>query len=90
MCGHLMPPIRRERLERLLAIARRSSETWRRRQLGTTANVLWERESDGFWQGLTPNYVRVFASHEDDLTNRITPTQLTALHDEGVLGTIVP
>jgi threonylcarbamoyladenosine tRNA methylthiotransferase MtaB len=88
MRGHLMPSVRRERLERLLAVAEHSAEAWRRSQIGTVAPVLWERESDGFWQGLTPNYVRVYAESGNDLTNRIVSTRIVGLQGDGVSGRI--
>jgi threonylcarbamoyladenosine tRNA methylthiotransferase MtaB len=48
--------------------------------------VLWEEQNDGRWQGLTANYLRVYARTEADLTNRLTPARIEALEGEGVLG----
>jgi threonylcarbamoyladenosine tRNA methylthiotransferase MtaB len=86
MEGHLPPPVRRERLEQLLAVQHSSSQTWRERHLGRTLNVLWEEDSGGRWQGLTANYLRVYARSDAELTNRLTPTRLERLEGEGVLG----
>jgi threonylcarbamoyladenosine tRNA methylthiotransferase MtaB len=86
MAGHLPPQVRRERLERLLAVQRPSSQAWRERHLGRTMEVLWEEQNDGRWQGLTGNYLRVYARTEADLANRLTPTRLEALDGEGVHG----
>jgi threonylcarbamoyladenosine tRNA methylthiotransferase MtaB len=90
MRGHLPPAVRRQRLERLLTVARHSSEGFRRSQLGGSAAVLWEREAGGYWQGLTPNYVRVYGVSAEDLTNRVTVTRLAGLHEDGVIGTELP
>ena len=91
MLGHLPPPLRRARLERLLGLARETSRAFRRRFLDHTMQVLWEDDRDGRWQGLTGNYIRVYASDPGDLSNRLLPTRLTALDDEGVIGlTTVP
>jgi threonylcarbamoyladenosine tRNA methylthiotransferase MtaB len=90
MKGHLPPPTKRERLERLLAIAARSSQAFRKRHIGRALPVLWEHESDGLWEGLTPNYVRVYTSADAALENRILPTRLTALHADGMLGETGP
>ena len=91
MLGHLPPPLRRARLERLLGLARETSRAFRRRFLDRTMQVLWEDDRDGRWQGLTGNYIRVYASDPGDLSNRLLPTRLTALDDEGVIGlTTVP
>ena len=47
MPGHLPPPLRRARLERLLELGRRSAHAFRRRFLGRIMEVLWEREAAG-------------------------------------------
>ncbi len=86
MDGHLPPQTRRERLERLLTVQKRSSEAYRRGRLGDTADVLWEELTDGRWRGLTGDYVRVYAASDSDLTNRITATHLQRLEGEGVTG----
>jgi len=86
MPGHLSPEERRERLERLLDVQRRSSEAYRTARLGDTADVLWEEETNGLWQGLTGDYVRVYAAGDSRLANRIVPTRLVRLQGEGVYG----
>jgi threonylcarbamoyladenosine tRNA methylthiotransferase MtaB len=90
MNGHLPPPVKRGRLERLLALAERSSGAWRRAHIGREMPVLWERRSDGYWEGLTGNYLRVYATADADLENRLVPARLTALHADGMLGELVP
>jgi threonylcarbamoyladenosine tRNA methylthiotransferase MtaB len=88
MTGHLPPEVRRDRLERLLDIARESSERFRRAHAGAMMDVLWEQESGGLWQGLTGNYIRVYTAASEDLTNRLMPARLGELEAEGVRGTI--
>ena len=86
MHNHLPPPVRRARLERLLQLGRETSLAFRRRFLGCTMQVLWEEDRGGRWQGLTGNYIRVYASDVQNLSNRLLPTRLAALEDEGVVG----
>jgi len=90
MDGHLPPRTRRERLERLLTLQKRSSQAYRQGRLGDTAEVLWEEQTDGRWQGLTGDYVRVYASSDSDLTNRLTAARLERLEREGVYGVPAP
>jgi threonylcarbamoyladenosine tRNA methylthiotransferase MtaB len=85
MKGHLPPPVKRERLERLLDIARRSSTAFRRGYVGRTLPVLWEQHSGGVWEGLTPNYIRAYSDADAPLENRILPAHLVGLHNEGML-----
>jgi hypothetical protein len=35
---------------------------------------------------LTPNYLRVYTRADGDLTNKLLPTRLLALQDEGLSG----
>jgi threonylcarbamoyladenosine tRNA methylthiotransferase MtaB len=89
--ANLMPdqvpvPVRRERLERLLSLAAASSGAFRRRHLGRVLPVLWEEAKRGRWQGLTANYLRVYTRADEDLTNKLLPTRLLDLQDEGLSG----
>jgi threonylcarbamoyladenosine tRNA methylthiotransferase MtaB len=79
-------PVRRRRLERLLALAEASAQAFRCRYLGRVMPVLWEEQKSGWWQGLTPNYLRVYTRADGDLTNTLLPTRLLALQDEGLRG----
>jgi len=88
MAGHLAPEVRRERLERLLDLARESSRQFRQAQAGSITDVLWEQESGGLWQGLTGNYIRVYTAASEDLTNRLLPVRLERLEAEGMRGVI--
>ncbi|MEO8456326.1 MAG: tRNA (N(6)-L-threonylcarbamoyladenosine(37)-C(2))-methylthiotransferase MtaB [Chloroflexota bacterium] len=101
MRGHLPPSIRRERLERLLAVAERSSIAFRQSLLGQTAMVLWEApdsrlpssnfllpgaERQEVASGLTGNYVRVYTRAIAARQNSLRRTRLTGLHADGMLG----
>ncbi len=86
MGDQLPPPVKRSRLERLLAAGRASAEAFRRGFLGQTLPVLWEQRKAGRWQGLTANYIRVYTSADEELANRLSPTRLLALDGEGVVG----
>ncbi len=86
MRDQLPVAVRRRRLERLLALAAASAEAFRRRHLGRLMPVLWEERKRGVWQGLTPNYLRVYTRADGDLTNRLLPTRLLTLEDGGLSG----
>ena len=63
------PAVKRHRLERMLALARASADTFRARFQGRTMTVLWEearrrRGARTLWQGLTDNYLRVYTDAE--------------------------
>jgi threonylcarbamoyladenosine tRNA methylthiotransferase MtaB len=63
-------PVKRDRLDRMLALARSSAADFRARFQGRTMHVLWEearlrRTGRTLWQGLTDNYLRVYTDAEN-------------------------
>lgn len=86
MTGHLPPHLRRSRLERLLALATRCAQDFRKRFLGRTMDVLWEEQRQARWRGLTSNYIRVYTAASADLSNRLLPTRLLGLDGNDVIG----
>ena len=76
----------RERMRRMLEVAAAAQCEFHRARLGETAEVLWERERDGVWQGTTDHYVQVFCRCDDDLHRKIEATRLLAIQGAGVRG----
>jgi len=72
--------VKKERIERMLKLARESSLNFREKFLGRTMTVLWEQGVEGGCVGLTDNYIRVFASGNEPLKNRLTATRLAGSH----------
>jgi threonylcarbamoyladenosine tRNA methylthiotransferase MtaB len=80
--------VKRERSQRMLALAKESVQNFGRRFLGQTMPVLWEKQTGGVWSGLTDNYIRVYTRSSEDLTNQILPVRLTKVGKDGVWGII--
>lgn len=70
--------LKRERSQRMLALARECLRDFRQKFLGQTLMVLWEKESGGLWSGLTDNYIRVYTKSDKDLTNQLLPFRLVS------------
>jgi threonylcarbamoyladenosine tRNA methylthiotransferase MtaB len=68
---------KRERSRRMLAMGRACVRNFRKKFLGKTLTVLWEKESCGVWSGLTDNYIRAYTRSDENLTNRMMPVKLT-------------
>jgi len=68
--------VKRERSRKMLALGRACVRNFRKKFLGKTMLVLWEKETDGVWSGLTDNYIRAFTKSDKDLTNQILPVEL--------------
>ncbi len=80
-------PVKKERSQKMLALAKESELNFRQQFLGKTMPVLWESQSGNeIWSGLTDNYIRVYASSDEDLTNKLLPVNVLKLSGDGVWG----
>ena len=70
-------PVKRQRKDKMLKLAKLSAREFRRRFLGRKMEVLWEGQKNGLWFGYTDNYLRVFTPSDHDLRNLLLPTRLT-------------
>ncbi len=90
MPEHVEDAVRKERMQRLLALGTRLSERFRERFAGTTRPVLWEQRRQSpagpRWFGHTDNYIDVYFDSDAELANRVTPVQLGPLYHDGVAG----
>jgi threonylcarbamoyladenosine tRNA methylthiotransferase MtaB len=82
--------VKRERSQKMLALAKESAQNFRRRFLDKVMMVLWEKQTGGIWSGLTDNYIRVYTKSDKDLTNKLQSVKLTELFNRGgVWGEII-
>ena len=51
--------VKKQRSQKMLALAKVSAQNFSQRFLGKVMPVLWEKQSDGLWSGLTSNYIKV-------------------------------
>jgi threonylcarbamoyladenosine tRNA methylthiotransferase MtaB len=84
-------PVKRERVDRLLALAARLHGRFLQRFEGATVPVLWEKPAStgGLWEGLTDNYVRVLTRSERPLQNAVVLTRLLRRDDGALRGELV-
>jgi threonylcarbamoyladenosine tRNA methylthiotransferase MtaB len=76
MPNHVEDKVKQERSRRMLALGRECVRNFRKRFVGKTVMVLWEKQTCGVWSGLTDNYIRVFTKSDKDLTNQLVPVKL--------------
>ncbi len=90
MPGQVPPAVKEERAAAMRRVAAAGQKAFQQRFLGRRMEVLWEsaRESAAgrTWSGLTGNYLRAYATSDEDLHNRITPVRLVALVSGGLQG----
>jgi threonylcarbamoyladenosine tRNA methylthiotransferase MtaB len=79
--------VKKQRSQKILALAEASAGSFRQRFLGRSMPVLWEQQSKGgIWSGLTDNYIRVYTRSDSDLANKLLPVKLVRLYRDGVWG----
>ena len=82
--------VKRERMNRVLSLAKKQARLYRQGLLGTTRPVLWESPaqvgSSTIWSGLADNYVRVAVRSDEPLANRITDVRLERLSGDVLWG----
>ena len=81
--------VKKQRGEKMLALAKESALEFRQQFLDKTMPVLWEQPTNGVWSGLTDNYIKVYTSSDEDLTNKLEPTKLVEIRGDGVWGETV-
>jgi threonylcarbamoyladenosine tRNA methylthiotransferase MtaB len=91
MPDQIPPAIKKARNALMREALAEAAEIYRRSFLGHSLPVLWENAtlvSPETWilQGLSSNYLRVFANATQNLWNTITPVKLTSLTTNGLFG----
>ena len=69
-----------------IAVAREMSRDYRAKFIGQRLDVLFEEPEGAYYVGHTPNYLKVYAPGEA-LHNQVRSVKITALHEDGLLGT---
>lgn len=80
--------IKKQRRDKMLALAEESADNFRSRFCGKTMTVLWEKQEKGVWSGLTGNYIRVYTESDADLANKLTEVKMEKVWGDGVWGKI--
>lgn len=87
--GKVPDRIKRNRIHKMIELAKQSTRDFHSRFYGQAVPVLWEECKEGhIWAGHTSNYIRVFTSCDDDITNRLIATTLICEYQDHVWGDI--
>lgn len=89
MKNQIKEDVKKKRAKILISLSKKLNKKWREKFLKKTRTVLFEQKKDGFWQGLTDNYLKVFVKNNQNLVNQILPVKLKKLYKDGILGEIV-
>ncbi len=88
MAGQHNNATKESRSRAAIAVAERMSEAYRKKLVGTAAEVLFEETDGTYFTGHTPNYVKVYAKGEQ-LHNQLRQVRITGLYRDGVSGELV-
>ena len=92
MPHQLEPKVKAVRAARLRALGDRKSDEYRRRAVGKRFDVLFEGKRDpktGWLNGLTDNYIRVYAPGPDSVMNRMVETTIRRVEGSRAIGTLL-
>jgi threonylcarbamoyladenosine tRNA methylthiotransferase MtaB len=78
--------VKKERSRQMLALAGESVRNFSRRFFGEAMPVLWEKQSEGIWSGLTDNYIKVYTRSDEELSNQLLPAKLVDIWGDGMWG----
>lgn len=78
MPGQLTAAVKQERCRRLIEVASESEKTFMQTMVGKTAEVLFETEQDGFYEGYTENYLRVKVYSPYNICGEIRTVRISA------------
>ncbi len=86
---HVADLVKDARGKAMQRVADASARQFAQQFLGRRFGVLFEEmTSPGIWSGYTDNYIRVVAASDADLSNKIIPTRLDEIVEEGARGVV--
>lgn len=89
--GQVDGSVKEERSARVIELSNRCQLEFNRRFVGRVMPVLYEQEDrdrKGWYEGLTPNYIRVLSKGDAGIVGNILPTKLLETENDCILGEI--
>jgi len=89
--GQVEGTVKEARSARLLELSENCALNFNSSFIGRTMPVLYEQEvkgSDGFFEGLTPNYIRVLSKGNNNLVGNINMSKLLKAESDHIVGEI--
>ena len=76
MTGHIPPETKERRSKMLMQLAAESKTEFEKSYVGKMQEVLFEQPHDGYFFGLTPNYLHVYVKTEKNLEGEFQNVQI--------------
>lgn len=88
--NHIQPEIKKARVKRLIALGKEKLAEFTKAQEQRQAEVLFEREKEGYFYGHTSNYLKVKVKNQGiNLKNQIMRVQLSHAGDSMLAGEVI-
>ena len=84
----LSKEIKKDRQDRLLKKKQECKQAFIASQIGRTLSVLFEEQKDGYFEGYSENYVRVYAKSCNGVKG-LTKVKVLSAFNDGVLGQVI-
>ena len=82
--------VKKERVHRVQALEKGIARAYREQFMGKTVHVLAEEVKDGFFEGLTGEYIRVSIRDSHIERGKMYPVRIDTVTEEGLSGTLAP
>ena len=90
MTNQIDEAVKKQRVHLMQKMAEQSATEFYQRFLGRELEVLFEQEQDGYMEGLTSNYIRVYIKNDGAITSGdIRLVKLVKLFKDGILGELI-
>ena len=90
MTNQIEEAVKKQRVHLMQKMAEQSAVEFYQRFLGRELEVLFEQEQDGYMEGLTSNYIRVYIKNDGAITSGdIRLVKLVKLFKDGILGELI-
>jgi len=86
--NQIPPQIKKFRAAQALEISRAKAKIFSERLIGKTVEIIAETSTDGIVDGLTKNYVRVYAPEKNIRLGSVAKIKIERLHKDGVIGSV--
>jgi len=80
---------KKRRVQMMQELAEKKAIEFQRRFINRQMTVLFEPEQDGIVEGLTGNYIRVYANSHHEVQGKLCNVKLEKLYRDGLWGTII-
>ena len=88
MPNQISPQIKKFRAAQALEISRAKAKIFSERLIGKTVEIIAETSTDGIVDGLTKNYIRVYAPEKNIRLGSVAKIKIERLHKDGVIGSL--